>query len=114
MLGPVDGGQPESYRSKNAQNPQPGSWGCDLGTCACTNDGARWHQRGRKLVWSLKSFKQQRDGKLPSDRMLQGSKEKGLWFVKSVGKGNMKHQEDRGDRQRDEPMPSAALRTEFS
>lgn len=55
-----------------------------------------------------------RDGKLPSDLMLSGSQEKGLWFVKSVGKGNMKLQEGRGDRQRDEPMPSAALRTEFS
>lgn len=37
------------------------------------------------------------------------SKEKGLWFVKHVGKGTVKGQEGRGTEQRDEPMPRDAL-----
>lgn len=95
----LDGGQPESYLSKNAQNPQPGSWGCDLGTCACKNDGARWYQRGRKVVWSLKSFKQQRDGKLPSDLMLEGAKKRAL-VCKVCWEGKYKRAGQRGQAER--------------
>lgn len=56
------------------------------------------------------SFKQQRDGKAALGPVMPlESKEKGLWFVKHVGKGTVKGQEGRGTEQRDEPMPRDAL-----